>query len=138
MNVMRRVLAILLLTVVGLPLLPAALAAAQGAGAGLPACCRRTGEHQCGMTMGERALAAVQTQAPAWKAVLERCPYCPACVVQAHFGASVLPPSRNVALLQSDGNPLRVREAECSRRVARDGARQKRGPPLTLLGLIVV
>ena len=133
MILMRRLLAILLLTVVGLPLLPAALADGQGDGAGLPACCRRTGAHHCGMTMGERALAAVGTQEPAWKAAGERCPYCPACVVQAHFGASVLPSTRILALVQSDADPLRVREAECSRRVARDGARQKRGPPLPAL-----
>jgi hypothetical protein len=46
---MRRSLSILLLAAFVLPILAPALALAQDADTSLPACCRRHGEHHCGM-----------------------------------------------------------------------------------------
>ncbi len=46
---MRRLLSILLLAAFALPLVAPALALAQDPDAGLPACCRRHGQHHCAM-----------------------------------------------------------------------------------------
>jgi hypothetical protein len=51
---MRRLLSILLLAAFALPLVAPGLALAQGPDAGLPACCRRHGQHHCAMSATER------------------------------------------------------------------------------------
>jgi hypothetical protein len=51
---MRRLLSILLLAAFALPIAAPALALAQDADAGLPACCRRHGQHHCGMLVPGR------------------------------------------------------------------------------------
>lgn len=129
MAIVRRLLAILLLTVLGLPALPSAMALAQGDGMGLPACCRRLGAHHCGMAIGERMLPPGNAREAVWQAPFERCPYCPASEAVKHHDATFTPAAQTAFLGHSDSNILRVRQAQCCWRVARDGARQKRGPP---------
>ncbi len=125
---LRRLLAILLLAVFGLPIVSSSLALGQGAEAGLPACCRRVGQHHCAMTMGERAEAVAGTQEKAWRTPAETCPYCPASVVAAHRDSPGLPLAA-VGFAHAASVMVQVRAAECVWRVARERARQTRGPP---------
>lgn len=131
MSVLRRFLAILLLAVSCLPIALSPLALGQSTEAGLPPCCRRLGQHHCAMSIGERTQAAAGATSPAWKAPVERCPYCPATVapgvhrdagwLRTAFAAVVgLPPAASA-----------VPRAECAHRLARERARGKRGPPIS-------
>lgn len=123
----------LLLAVFGLPLVSSSLALGQDPEAGLPACCRRSGQHHCAMTMAARAqMAASTSDEHRWERPVEQCPYCPARVAAAHFDPSVVPLHADV-LRYAHGPAARVWNAECRRRVSRDGARQKRGPPALFL-----
>jgi hypothetical protein len=65
---MRRLLSILLLAAFTLPLVAPLLALAQDPDAGLPACCRRHGQHHCAMLDREKNPSAHQFLAvcPAW------------------------------------------------------------------------
>lgn len=76
---MRRLLAILLLVVSGLPLVPSLMAATQVANgdAHLPACCRRHGAHHCSSIEHSSARPSSEPQA---KAPSEKCPLWPAAV----------------------------------------------------------
>ena len=130
MVTLRRYVAMLLLAVFGLPIVLSSVALGQDPEAGLPACCRRTGTHHCGMSLGERtghAEAALQERV--WKAPIERCPYCPASpAVSVHL--DVLSPGAMPAGFGfAHGPAALIRRAECSRRIARERARHKRGPP---------
>ncbi len=53
-RLMRRLLSILLLAAFALPFVAPGLALAQDSDAGLPACCRRHGQHHCAMLRTER------------------------------------------------------------------------------------
>jgi hypothetical protein len=65
---MRRLLSILLLATFALPIAAPMLVLAQNSNAGLPACCRRHGEHHCTMSDTGRDNAAhrVVSVCPAW------------------------------------------------------------------------
>jgi hypothetical protein len=65
---MRRLLSILLLAAFALPLVAPMLALAQDQDAGLPACCRRHGQHHCTMldAPGDSSAHRVVAICPAW------------------------------------------------------------------------
>ena len=130
MDAVRKLLAMLLLTVLLLPLVPSSMALGGDADARLPACCRREGTHHCAMRMGERALLAVAApDGEHWRLPAERCPYSPASVTARHFDPLVL--SNALPLLtRLQGPAAKVAQAESKQRIAREGARQKRGPPM--------
>ncbi len=101
------------------------------ADAGVPACCRRNGKHHCMMSMAERAQSA-ETQGPRGPqlgTMQEKCPYCPAAMsVLPHFEVGGVPLA-GLAWVRWYAHPLGRVQTECRRRLARDRARQKRGPP---------
>lgn len=132
---LRRLLSILLLAVFGLPFVAPLLALGQGADAGLPACCRRSGAHHCAMSMGEREQLASSNGASSdskghrWKAPSERCPYCPASVADFSSHDAFVPSGEQAYGVDSFSHPTGAVQTESKRRIARDRSRQKRGPP---------
>jgi hypothetical protein len=126
MEILRKVLAIALLAIFGMPLFAPLVASAAPGEANLPACCRRNGKHHCSMNMrGDSFLA---DQAPAWHAPLEHCPYYPA--------QTTTSPSNTFAMTAAPAifaelvsHPALHAQTESKRRISRDRTRQKRGPP---------
>ncbi len=127
----RRLVAMLLLAVFGLPLVSSSLALGQSSEASLPACCRRAGEHHCAMPMAERAASA--SQAPAWTSPLQRCPYCPASITAGHHVDAVWLRGGSAAHFGFRAVAGPVVQAQCAHRLARERSRHKRGPPLSPL-----
>jgi hypothetical protein len=118
---MRRLLSILLLAAFALPLVAPMLALAQDPDAGLPACCRRLGQHHCTMLDGnkdpsEHRVVAVCSVYPQHKAVV---------VTGAKSLAAQASPR---ALVFSAALTPSV-QAETHRRISRDRSRSERGPP---------
>jgi len=127
MIVMRRLIAIALLAVFGLPFASPLFALTPKSEENLPACCRRNGQHHCMMSMAERN--QLESRESAFSAPLEKCPYCPAAILSIHHSVGFVPPTRHVIYAGLAGHPAGVEQAECKRRISRDRARSKRGPP---------
>ena len=133
--VFRRCIAALLLVVFGLPLFASAVSMGQDPENALPACCRRNGAHHCAMSMGQRAAVSAGQAAsatPRFEAPLACCPYCPASPVASHVNVLGTPVESTAVLLQFHTQPAVVAQTEARWRIAREGARQKRGPPKVL------
>ena len=120
---MRRLLAIALLVLLGMPLASSMLALGTGSvsEANVPICCRRGGAHHC-------ALAEAASDAPRFAVVTARCPY-----QVAHVGArtgdlaGVLAGGLGAGGLQSDAA---LAAAERDGLLAEgERSNQKRGPP---------
>ena len=122
---MRRLLAILLLCVFGLPMATPLFAAAVDQDAGLPACCRRHGAHHCSMSGMESSGHSHGTQLTALR---EKCPAYPAATTTIrHNDASLVA----VSLVFSP-HPSRTAETfekPVHTAAALDLARHERGPP---------
>ncbi|WP_083345753.1 DUF2946 family protein [Terriglobus roseus] len=123
---MRKLLAILLLVVFGLPLASSLFALTPRSEASLPACCRRAGMHHC-------TQMAQQDEQPTdhrhVSVLQEKCPCCPA-VLSLGTGTNLLaPPSAPLLFTALQGQSTVVTQAELSQRIAHDRARGKRGPP---------
>jgi len=93
----------------------------------LPECCRRNGKHHCMMgttesTNSSSALTAIQA----------KCPYSPVTGVstQARAGTITTAAAIFAGLVQ---HPAVSPQVEASYRISYDRARQKRGPPSSLL-----
>jgi hypothetical protein len=128
----RRLLAILIAILVGLPAVTPLFALATGDDPGRPACCRRDGKHHCMLvdmqTSGSAASSRSGFGAPA---VSERCPY----------GAKSAPAkphsdwSLDIAQAIFAGvvtHPSVAPQTESKRRISADRSRHKRGPPASL------
>ncbi|QHS53506.1 hypothetical protein [Edaphobacter sp. 12200R-103] len=126
---MRKVLAIALMAIFGMPLFAPLVASGALSEASLPACCRRNGKHHCSMTMRNGGFLA--DHAPAWQAPLERCPYYPARTTTSPSStlAMIAAPSIFAELVS---HPTGHAQTESKLRISRDRARQKRGPPFLL------
>jgi hypothetical protein len=118
---MRRLLSILLLAAFALPLVAPLLALAQDPDSGLPACCRRHGQHHCMMLD--------RPKDPSAHRVVAVCPMYPqhkaAFVTGAHTFA--FQPPQRAAVFSSVMTP--TARAETNRRIARDRVHSERGPP---------
>lgn len=123
-----RLLAILLLIVMGLPMASPLLALTASADDHLPACCRRNGRHRCMMAMGGSHDASAETQ---MRAKAEKCPMYPqASVAVPHDVAT--PPAQHALFASIVSHPAGVAQTESKWRVSRYRSRQKRGPPASL------
>src|SRR5438105_5055463 len=83
---MRRLIAILLLLIPGLPVVSPLMAVAAGRDSALPACCRRNGAHHCdnGDAVGNSSIPHIQSQQ-------QRCPCYPGATVSTvQNGAATL------------------------------------------------
>ncbi len=126
---MRKLLAITLLAMLGLPLVQPLFALTAKSAANLPACCRRNGKHHCMGDMAERNHA--NSHDPQFQAPAEKCPYCPASVALIHDNTFVAPTAQAIfaALI---AHPAVVAQTESKLRISRNRSRQKRGPPASL------
>ncbi len=123
---MRRLISILLLAVFGLPVVSPLFAATQAADAGLPACCRRNGKHQCMMKMEERTKL---TQQGVWIGPpADKCPYYPGALPAVHFDL-LAPEASATVYAPIISAPAGIAQTESKRRNSHDRSRQKRGPP---------
>ncbi len=122
---MRRLLAILLILVFGLPLISPLFALGGTDESKLPACCRKNGAHHC--TMSDEQVAALTngTQLPSLRS---HCTMFP----NASTAVNHQPLSFDRAALlfaEALSHPALHRQTEAWARVALAGARHKRGPP---------
>lgn len=119
-----RLLAILLVIVMGLPMASPLLALTASADDHLPACCRRNGKHHCMLAVGSHD-ASAETQ---MRAKAEKCPMYPlASVAVPHDLAT--PPSSRTIVASLVSHPTGTAQTESKWRVSRYRSRQKRGPP---------
>lgn len=127
---LARLLSLVLLAAVGLPTISPALALAQDTDAGLPACCRRNGQHHCTMSMERMAQISRQSSGPQIGAV---CPCYPRHEIAPVAGAHLMAfhvPQRAAAF--SAALALAAR-AETHRRASPERSHHKRGPPSSYL-----
>jgi hypothetical protein len=125
---MRRLIAISLLLLFGLPMVSPLLAQGANSDAGLPACCRRNGKHHCMMSMEMMQAMLNGTQV---RVIPMKCPLFPKAVTTAqHQDLSCHAAALTFAAVVS--HPAIHLQTEARARVARDCARQKRGPPALL------
>ncbi|MBV8113375.1 MAG: hypothetical protein JO300_01445 [Silvibacterium sp.] len=118
----RRLLAMSLMLVFGLPLV-SSLFGAQAAEQSLPACCRRDGRHHCSMGTSSSSPRDLST-------VGEKCPRAPASpAILLHF--SFTPGVAAAIFAGITRHPAISPQTEAQLRVSFDRARQKRGPPLS-------
>jgi hypothetical protein len=121
---MRKVLAIFLLAVFGLPTVAPLLAMGQDTNGHLPACCRRNGAHHCMMNIGQ------ESKAPAFSA---RCPNFPRPVMTTPAGTPLALAAPSLSTLTSTSPLAAARHAEIQRSISRERSRHKRGPPAVFL-----
>lgn len=126
MRALRRLLAIALLVVLGLPLASPLFAQSAESGGSLPACCRRHGTHHC-MT-GFDTFSSSASSSSQFRAPFERCPYYPAATLAVRSGWITLP-VRGAIFAGLVSHPAVVAQTQSMWRIARDRSRQKRGPP---------
>jgi len=126
---MRRILAISLLAMFLLPTaMPLFALGTKDPDANLPACCRRNGKHHCMMSMEMMQAMLSGTQV---RAVPMKCPLFPRTLNTAQHNQLS---TRAAALIFAElvSHPALHLQTEARARVARDCARQKRGPPALL------
>jgi hypothetical protein len=148
---LRRLYAILLVIVFGLPTFAPLLALGQGADTTLPMCCRRDGKHHCMLAMAasgssqddrsqdnrsqdNRSQIGAPQQGVRLAAMLlsERCPY------GSHGLPGVAHPDWSLDTAAAVfgavvAHPAGTPQTEALRRIALLRAHQKRGPPVSLL-----
>ena len=125
---MRRLLSFALLLLFSLPLISPLLALTANSDLNLPACCRRNGAHRCFKTMNPGA-ATAGTQL---SAIPKPCPSYPAVVTSLrHIDLSS--PKTSLIFAEIVSHPTLKLQTEARARVALDRARQKRGPPSSIL-----
>jgi len=124
----RRILAISLLLLFGLPLVSPLFALPSSNDSNLPACCRRNGKHHCMMQMGQAQILAQGVQ---FNVVPTKCPLYPRAIPTAqHHELSLHAASLTFAEIIS--HPALHPQTEARARVSLFCARQKRGPPSLL------
>jgi hypothetical protein len=128
---LRKLIAIALLAVFGLPFASSLFALTPKSEANLPACCRRNGKHHCMMTMADRD--RLLSPQPGFSAPMEKCPYCPGAILSLHHSVDFVPPLGSVTHDEVLSHPAGVSQAECNLRISRDRAHGKRGPPISFL-----
>src|SRR5215471_18001952 len=121
---MRRLLAILLLCVLGFPTALPLFAAGADQDAGLPACCRRNGAHHCSR-MAPRA--AERTRNNQIGAPQEKCPVYPASTSSMRYNDASLPGASS--LLRHPAKAFAVLPTEAEKSSAVDRSQHERGPP---------
>jgi len=125
---MRRILAISLLLLFALPTVMPLFALGSDPDANLPACCRRNGKHHCMMSMEMMQAMLNGTQAAA---LPMKCPLYPKAITTAQHH-ELFSSSASLIAAGLVAHPAIHLQTEARARVARDCARQKRGPPALL------
>jgi hypothetical protein len=124
---LRKLIAIALLVVFGLPLASSLLALSPTSEANLPACCRKNGKHHCMMSLAEQRRQ--QGDKPGVAAPAEKCPYCPTALLNIHSQIDFMPQAGQAIYAGLVSHPAVIAQTECKLRIACDKSRGKRGPP---------
>jgi hypothetical protein len=128
----RRLLAIAIVFLLGLPTVAPLLALTGAGDPTVPACCRRDGKHHCAGMAGMLAAAPSGRAQVATILLTDRCPY----------GSHSLPASPHpdwsfntsaAIFAEVLSHPSVAPQAESKRRISADRSRQKRGPPAVSL-----
>lgn len=122
---MRRIIAILLLLVFGLPLAASALALTGGPESTLAACCRKNGVHHCAETMQPAAAPSSGIHA---SAIPQHCPSYPAAVTSAPH-RDLTAPTTPATFATTTTLPAPSLASATRARLALDLSRPQRGPP---------
>jgi len=130
-RILRKLIAIALLAVLGLPFASSLFALTPKSEANLPACCRRNGKHHCMMSMAERN--QLLGDKPGFSAPLDKCPYSPVAILGIRHPINFMPNSGQTIYAGLVSHPTGVAQTECKLRIAHDKARGKRGPPASSL-----
>jgi hypothetical protein len=133
MSTLRKLIAITLLAIFGLPFASALFALTPKSEANLPACCRRAGKHHCMMNVMERNSSL--SDKPQVSAPPEKCPYFPATLQIGRHPNMLGAPSGQVVFSGFIGQSAIIAQTESKRRISRDRSRQKRGPPASFSSL---
>lgn len=128
---MRKLIAITLLAVFGLPFITPLMALGSTSEANLPACCRRNGKHHCMMNMAERA--RLESRKPHFQAPPEHCPYWPTQVAMVSHSSVIAPPIGQAIFAGLVSHTADTSQVESWLRISRERSRYKRGPPVTFL-----
>jgi len=126
-QLLRRLLSILLLVVFGLPVVSPLFALSTTEAARVPACCRRDGKHHCTAPTADRG--NLTPRGTRFSAPAGKCPYCPPAISLTPSQLLALPIG-NAVFASLFSHPSGVAQTESMRRISRDRARQKRGPPV--------
>jgi hypothetical protein len=110
-----------------LPLIQPLLAMNMAKESNLPACCRRSGAHHCMMSAEEMAALLHGEHVTT---LHSQCPMFPKAIGVGHSEQLTFDRAA-VLFAEVVSHPALHRQTEAWARVARDGARQKRGPPAT-------
>lgn len=121
---MRRLLAILLLTVFSVPY-ASVFFASDASEASLPICCRKDGKHHCSMMSASREGNSINI-------ISEKCPYTPAAPAALHL-LSYTPPVGASVFAELVRHPAVHAQTHAKYRISSDRSRQKRGPPSLIL-----
>jgi hypothetical protein len=123
---LRKLLAITLLALFGLPLIQPLLALKPNSEANLPACCRRNGKHHCMMSMAERGQFA--SRAPQFLSPADKCPYFPVSTAIVQGNAFGMPIAQAI-FAELIAHPAITAQTKSKLRISLNRSRQKRGPP---------
>lgn len=128
-RVVRRILAILIVVLTGLPAITPLFALGGAPDLNRPACCRRDGKHHCMlMDMDESTSSSAETKSVKPAYIGERCPYgSKAMPVTVHPDWTLATASAIFAGVVA--HPAVAPQQEAKRRVSTDRSSQKRGPP---------
>jgi hypothetical protein len=125
MTMMRSFWALLLAIVFSAP--PAFLTALSGPSTGLPACCRRSGIHKCGMAA---ALGhSVSSSESATQTVSGKCPFSSTRRPEGLVSVASLPFPTRIPFAYLLNHPAVHPQTEALFRISFERSRQKRGPP---------
>lgn len=123
---LRKILAILLLVLFGLPAVSPLFALCETLEPSVPACCRANGRHSCLRKTAQRSTSA--DERPSVASPMAKCPFCPEAVASGHtnlLGTS----AAGLTFAGLASHPAAIAQTESKRRIARDRSRQMRGPP---------
>ena len=120
---LRKLVAIALLALFGLPFATSLFALSPGSEASLPMCCRKNGKHNCMMSMAEQK--RLQGDKPGFAPPSDQCPYGPTALLNIHPQIDFMPQAGQAIYAGLVSHPAVMAQTQCKLRIARG----KRGPP---------
>jgi hypothetical protein len=127
---LRRLISITILLLIGLSMCQDLFAFRGVRDADLPACCRKNGQHHCGMRGVERS--GVPSSSPTLTQATERCPFDSKALVSAFHSHPAMSTAQAIyaeVVAHPSGSP----QTSARLRININRSRQRRGPPSNIL-----